>query len=60
MMQNIERHLTCNGFEAWISVEGKVLPQYSESYDESKNEATCWIPSETNQVSLAWLTDKGS
>lgn len=54
MMQNIERHLTCNGFEAWVSVEGKLLTQYSEDYDEStrKNEVTCWIPSETNKVSL--------
>ncbi|KJA16097.1 hypothetical protein HYPSUDRAFT_91526 [Hypholoma sublateritium FD-334 SS-4] len=48
-MSNIEKHLRFNGFEVWVSVEGRALTQYGEDYDESKNEVTCWIPSETNK-----------
>ncbi|KAF9479625.1 hypothetical protein BDN70DRAFT_878591 [Pholiota conissans] len=41
--------LTYNGFEAWVAIDDKPLPQFSIEYDEAKREYSAWIPSEAGK-----------
>ncbi|TFK57075.1 hypothetical protein OE88DRAFT_1650643 [Heliocybe sulcata] len=36
-------------FDAWITVDGEQLPQYSPEVNHQRNEATCWIPSQAGK-----------
>ncbi|KJA14697.1 hypothetical protein HYPSUDRAFT_48915 [Hypholoma sublateritium FD-334 SS-4] len=49
---NVENpHLTCNIFEAWVSVGDKALTQYAPKRRELDDdfEASCWIASDSDQ-----------
>ncbi|TFK36693.1 hypothetical protein BDQ12DRAFT_237529 [Crucibulum laeve] len=48
--------LSCNGFHAWIMVDGNVvLPVYGAEVDYSQNRATGWVPSEAGKrFSVGW------
>ncbi|KAJ7195870.1 hypothetical protein C8J57DRAFT_1263733 [Mycena rebaudengoi] len=47
--------LTLGKFSAWISTGGTALPEYGVKYSANGKEATCWIPSEENELfSIRW------
>ncbi|KAJ7289090.1 hypothetical protein C8J57DRAFT_1706014 [Mycena rebaudengoi] len=47
--------LTLGKFSAWISTGGIALPEYGVKYSADGKEATCWIPSEENELfSIRW------
>ncbi|KJA14696.1 hypothetical protein HYPSUDRAFT_59221 [Hypholoma sublateritium FD-334 SS-4] len=44
-----EKHMVCNNFEAWISIDNTALTQYGEEHSVAGDEASCWIASQTDQ-----------
>ncbi|KAF9479624.1 hypothetical protein BDN70DRAFT_878590 [Pholiota conissans] len=52
--------LTCNGFSAWIVVDGAESKVYGVEHDGEDN-ASCWIESEMGkEFSIAFLQNKGA
>ena len=56
MADVIEKHLACNKFEAWISMDNKALAQYGKEQNAAGDKASCWIASQTDQVSVPFFT----
>ncbi|KAG6814532.1 hypothetical protein H0H92_000058 [Tricholoma furcatifolium] len=51
--------LTHRGFSAWITVDGKPLPEYLVAVDSNINRTSCWIPSEAGKNFAVHWEDHG-
>jgi hypothetical protein len=56
-METAQDHLTCDGFDAWIVVDGAKAPQYAIEHKEGERKASCWISSEADKVRAASCLD---